>query len=70
MLRLIDEKYEYTAKSIRQSEMKVFETVGFKMPHCTSLQCIEILLAVTGLEKRPNISETATLLLDLAYLEV
>ncbi|XP_046817456.1 uncharacterized protein LOC124423601 isoform X1 [Vespa crabro] len=69
ILRWIDKKKEYTKNIIITSEFKVFKTLGFKMPFCTPLQCIEVLLAATGLRHTSNIYETSINLLDLAYLQ-
>ncbi|KAF7400512.1 cyclin N-terminal domain-containing protein 1-like isoform X1 [Vespula maculifrons] len=69
ILRWIDRKKEYTKNTIITSEFKVFKTLGFKMPFCTPLQCIEVLLAATGLRHTSNIYETSINLLDLAYLQ-
>lgn len=55
---------------ISSSEIKVFKTIGFKMPLYTPLHCIEILLAATGLGETPNIFNISIDLLDLAYLKV
>lgn len=55
---------------ISSSEIKVFKTVGFKMPLYTPLHYIEILLAATGLGETPNIVNVSIDLLDLAYLKV
>ncbi|XP_015188477.1 PREDICTED: cyclin N-terminal domain-containing protein 1-like isoform X1 [Polistes dominula] len=69
ILRWIDKKKEYTNNVLISSEFKVFKTIGFKMPFCTPLQCIEVLLAATGLRNTLNIYETSIELLDLAYLQ-
>ncbi|CAK9803328.1 Cyclin N-terminal domain-containing protein 1 [Anthophora quadrimaculata] len=69
ILRWIDKKSEYTHSTIFSSEYKVFKTVGFRMPFCTPLNCIEVLLAATGLKDTPNIQELTINLLDLVYLE-
>lgn len=70
ILQWIDKKSEYTHSLIFSSEYKVFKTVGFKMPFCTPLNCIEVLLAATGLKDNPNMQELTTGLLDLVYLQV
>lgn len=69
ILYLIDEESEYTPDMISSSEIKVFKTVGFKMPLYTPLHYIEILLAATGLGETPNIVNVSIDLLDLAYLK-
>ncbi|OAD58580.1 Cyclin N-terminal domain-containing protein 1 [Eufriesea mexicana] len=69
ILRCIDKKSEYTHNIIFSSEYKVFRTVGFKMPFCTPLNCIEILLAAIGLKDTPNMQELTINLLDLVYLQ-
>ncbi|CAL7942705.1 unnamed protein product [Xylocopa violacea] len=69
ILQWIDKESEYTHSTIFLSEYKVFKTVGFRMPFCTPLNCIEILLAATGLKDTPNIQELAISLLDLVYLQ-
>ncbi|CAK9813929.1 hypothetical protein ANTPLA_LOCUS8040 [Anthophora plagiata] len=70
ILRWIDKKSEYTHSTIFSSEYKVFNTVGFGMPFCTPLNCIEVLLlTATGLKDTPKIQELTINLLDLVYLE-
>ncbi|KOC67731.1 hypothetical protein WH47_11132 [Habropoda laboriosa] len=69
LLRWIDKKSEYTHSAIFSSEYKVFKTVGFRMPFCTPLNCIEVLLAATGLKDTPNMQELTINLLDLVYLQ-
>jgi len=51
------------------SQIKVFRTVDFQMPLYTPLNCIEILLAATGLGEMPNTINISIDLLDLAYLK-
>ncbi|XP_011686330.1 PREDICTED: uncharacterized protein LOC105449037 isoform X2 [Wasmannia auropunctata] len=69
ILYLIDKESEYTRNMISSSEIKVFKTVGFKMPLYTPLHCIEILLAATGLGETPNVFNISIDLLDMAYLK-
>ncbi|XP_048269487.1 uncharacterized protein LOC100644084 isoform X1 [Bombus terrestris] len=69
ILRCIDKKSEYTPNVIFLSEYKVFKTVGFRMPFYTPLNCVEILLAATGLKDTPNMQELTINLLDLVYLQ-
>ncbi|KAL6261326.1 hypothetical protein P5V15_008846 [Pogonomyrmex californicus] len=69
ILYLIDKESEYTRNVISSSEIKVFQTVGFKMPFCTPLHCIQVLLAATGLRETPNTFNISMDLLDLAYLK-
>ncbi|XP_054012652.1 uncharacterized protein LOC128894725 [Hylaeus anthracinus] len=69
ILRWIDKKSEYTKSIIFLSEFKVFKMVGFRMPFCTPLNCIEILLAATGLMNMPNMQDLTTSLLDSVYLQ-
>ncbi|XP_076756519.1 cyclin N-terminal domain-containing protein 1 isoform X2 [Xylocopa sonorina] len=69
ILQWIDKESEYTHSTIFLSEYKVFKTVGFRMPFCTPLNCIEVLLTATGLMDTPNIQELAISLLDLVYLQ-
>ncbi|XP_003694077.2 uncharacterized protein LOC100870617 isoform X1 [Apis florea] len=69
ILRCIDKKSKYTHNIIFSSEYKVFKTVGFRMPFCTPLNCIEVLLAATGLKENPNMQELTINLLDLVYLQ-
>lgn len=40
------------------------------MPFYTPLNCVEILLAATGLKDTPNMQELTINLLDLVYLQV
>ena len=40
------------------------------MPLCTPLNCIEILLAATGLKDTPRMQELTVDILDLVYLQV
>ncbi|XP_011864626.1 PREDICTED: cyclin N-terminal domain-containing protein 1-like [Vollenhovia emeryi] len=68
-LHLIDKESEYTPSMIFSWEIKVFKTVGFKMPLYTPLNCIEILLVATGLGETPNTADVSIDLLDLAYLK-
>ncbi|XP_033320151.1 uncharacterized protein LOC117217005 isoform X2 [Bombus bifarius] len=70
ILRCIDKKSEYTPNVIFLSEYKVFKTVGFRMPFYTPLNCVEILLAATGLKDTPNMQELTINLLDLVYLQI
>ena len=70
ILRCIDKKSEYTPDVIFLSEYKVFKTVGFRIPFYTPLNCVEILLAATGLKDTPNMQELTINLLDLIYLRV
>lgn len=44
--------------------------VGFRMPFCTPLNCIEVLLAATGLINTPNMQDLTISLLDSVYLQV
>ncbi|KAK1123313.1 hypothetical protein K0M31_008932 [Melipona bicolor] len=69
ILQRIDKKSVYTHKIIVSSEFKVFKTIGFRMPLCTPLNCIEILLAATGLKDTPRMQELTVDLLDLFYLQ-
>ncbi|XP_070518572.1 cyclin N-terminal domain-containing protein 1 isoform X2 [Cardiocondyla obscurior] len=69
ILHLIDKEAVYTPSMISSSEIRVFKTVGFKMPLYTPLHCIEILLAATGLGENLNMINISTDLLDLAYLQ-
>ncbi|XP_024870312.1 uncharacterized protein LOC112453665 [Temnothorax curvispinosus] len=69
ILHLIDKESEYTPSMISSSERRVIKTVDFKMPLYTPLQCIEILLAATGLGETPDMVNVSIDLLDLAYLK-
>ncbi|KAG7212101.1 hypothetical protein KM043_012451 [Ampulex compressa] len=69
VLKWMDKKCEYMHSSILSSEFKVFKMVGFKMPLCTPLHCIEVLLAATNLTNMPNIYDVVINLLDFTYLE-
>ena len=69
VLRWIDKKSEYTHSIIFSSEFKVFKMVGFKMPFCTPLTCVEVLLSATGLRNEPNMQDLTISLLDLVYLQ-
>lgn len=40
------------------------------MPFCTPLNCVEVLLAATGLRNEPNMQDLTISLLDLVYLQV
>ncbi|XP_076167973.1 cyclin N-terminal domain-containing protein 1 [Ptiloglossa arizonensis] len=69
ILHWIDKKSEYTKSTIFSSEFKVFKMVGFRMPFCTPLNCIEVLLAATGLINTPNMQDLTISLLDSVYLQ-
>ncbi|XP_076236646.1 cyclin N-terminal domain-containing protein 1 [Calliopsis andreniformis] len=69
ILRWIDNTSQYTRNIIFLSEFKVFKVVGFRMPFCTPLNCIEVLLAATGLRNTQNIKYLTISLLDLVYLQ-
>ncbi|XP_076300786.1 cyclin N-terminal domain-containing protein 1 [Lasioglossum baleicum] len=69
ILRWIDKKSDYSQSIISSSEFKVFQMVGFKVPFCTPLNCIEVLLAATGLRNMPNVQDLTITLLDLVYLQ-
>ncbi|XP_076639013.1 cyclin N-terminal domain-containing protein 1 [Colletes latitarsis] len=69
ILQWIDKNSEYTKNIILASEFKVFKMVGFRMPFYTPLNCVEVLLAVTGLINTPNMKGLTITLLDLVYLQ-
>ncbi|XP_012135890.2 cyclin N-terminal domain-containing protein 1 [Megachile rotundata] len=69
ILQWIDTKSEYTHSTIFSSEYEVFKMVGFKMPFYTPLNCVEVLLAATGLKETPNMQNLTISLLDLVYLQ-
>ncbi|KZC09195.1 Cyclin N-terminal domain-containing protein 1 [Dufourea novaeangliae] len=70
ILQCIDKKSEYNHSVVFLSEFKVFKMVGFRMPFCTPLNCIQVLLAATGLKDTPNMQDLTITLLDLVYLQV
>jgi len=70
MLNVIDSHIEYTRDMIRASEFEVFRTIEFRIPSCTPIQCIEILLAATGIRNTPDLFKILLHFLDFAYLKV
>ncbi|XP_076651900.1 cyclin N-terminal domain-containing protein 1 isoform X2 [Halictus rubicundus] len=69
ILRWIDKKSDYSQSIIFSTEFKVFQMVGFKIPFCTPLNCVEVLLAATGLRNMPKMQDITISLLDLVYLQ-
>ncbi|XP_033337571.1 cyclin N-terminal domain-containing protein 1 isoform X2 [Megalopta genalis] len=65
----IDKNTEYDHSIVFSSEFKVFQMMGYKIPLCTPINCIEVLLAATGLRNTSNMQEITTSLLDLVYLQ-
>ncbi|XP_034190329.1 cyclin N-terminal domain-containing protein 1 [Osmia lignaria lignaria] len=69
VLKWIDGKTEYTRGMIFSSEYEVFKMVEFKMPLCTPLNCVDVLLAAIGLKNTQNLQNLVISLLDLVYLQ-
>ncbi|XP_078043051.1 cyclin N-terminal domain-containing protein 1 isoform X2 [Augochlora pura] len=65
----IDKSTEYDHSIVFSSEYKVFQMIGYKIPLCTPINCIEVLLAATGLRNTFNMHKITTVLLDLVYLQ-
>ncbi|XP_031846376.1 cyclin N-terminal domain-containing protein 1 isoform X4 [Nomia melanderi] len=54
---------------ISQVQLTILKMMDFKIPICTSLNCVEVLLAATGLRNTPNMENLSVTLLDLIYLQ-
>ncbi|XP_033223094.1 cyclin N-terminal domain-containing protein 1-like [Belonocnema kinseyi] len=67
-LQKIDSNREYSKRTIFQSEIYVYKAVEFEMPQCTPKDCVDVLLAATGLRNTPGILEASKRLVDLSYL--
>ncbi|XP_031846374.1 cyclin N-terminal domain-containing protein 1 isoform X2 [Nomia melanderi] len=68
-LQSIDNKTKYNRSIIFSSELTILKMMDFKIPICTSLNCVEVLLAATGLRNTPNMENLSVTLLDLIYLQ-
>lgn len=67
-LQKIDSSREYSKRTIFQSEIYVYKAVEFEMPQCTPKDCVDVLLAATGLRNTPGILDASKRLVDLSYL--
>lgn len=53
---------------ILDSEFHVFKSVEFKMPIYTTKNCVDVLLAASGLRNTLEIVKSASVFLDLSYI--
>lgn len=58
----------YPNNVILDSEFYVFKSVEFEIPTCTTKNCVEVLLAASGLHNTVEIVKSASKLLDLSYV--
>ncbi|XP_051162731.1 cyclin N-terminal domain-containing protein 1-like [Leptopilina boulardi] len=68
ILKEIDPDKIYPNKMILDSEFHVFKSVEFKMPIYTTKNCVDVLLAASGLRNTHEIVKSASVFLDLSYI--
>ncbi|XP_043472906.1 cyclin N-terminal domain-containing protein 1-like isoform X2 [Leptopilina heterotoma] len=69
ILKEMDPDRIYPNKVILDSEFYVFKSVEFEIPTYTTKNCVDVLLAASGLRNTLEIVKSASKLLDLSYHE-
>lgn len=70
LLNRIDPHKMFTKHSLITCEMYVYKILNWKLPSYTVLNCVELLLASTGLHKKTDIPNICRKLLNVSYKKV
>ncbi|XP_011303140.1 cyclin N-terminal domain-containing protein 1-like [Fopius arisanus] len=65
----LEPNHQFTRFAVMLSEIKVFTTINFKIPLITPLDCIEVLLTASRLDKINKLYDTTIHVLDMTYLQ-